>query len=71
MNKEKWRYSTGMKVYDFLSDDYNCYNIVSTNDEKEAFQLATEGTRNYLTRTNGEITEKYDFMKKVWIEDKE
>ena len=72
IHKTEWIYETGYDEPEILGSGSHTYNVVKTNDEKEAFRLLKEGARNYISRSrkvNGEtIYQWYDTYSKTWIE---
>lgn len=71
-SKEQWIYETGKEEVEILGSGSSFCNVVTTRDENEAFKLAKESNRNYLTRTKytkeGTIRQIYD-IKEGWIND--
>ena len=71
-SKEQWIYETGKEEVEILGSGSSFCNVVTTRDENEAFKLAKESNRNYLTRTKytkeGTIRQFYD-IKEGWIDD--
>lgn len=65
-----WIYETGIEDPEILGSGSQYFNVVTTYDEKEAFELAKTGNRTYLERIcfkDGEkITEWYDFLDNSW-----
>ncbi len=70
---EKWLYETGREEPEILGSGSNWSNVETTYDEQKAFELAKDGTRNYLIRKRKidgrTITQWYDGYSKSWIED--
>ena len=67
-----WFYETGRDETEILGSGSRTYNVVTTKDESEAFELVKKCSRNYLKRKckmNGMIISQwYDFYSKEWLE---
>ena len=70
--KIEWIYETGRDEPEILGSGSHTYNVVRTKNEAEAFKLAKECARNYISRyrkVNGKtIYQWYDPYSKTWFE---
>ena len=68
-----WIYETGLEEPEILGSGSTYHHVFKTKDEKEAFEKAHDGCRNYLIRyKKGKISKTsyqwYDTYSKSWID---